>query len=101
MMAFGNPQWADDPEFQDPFKLSEDDSRILPIFGKELLKRNRRELLDIAIKTGAPMAPVLSPEEAVSWQNFRPGYLDATGKPDVPYTVSRYSIVTKKMEQTL
>jgi hypothetical protein len=87
--AFGNPAWAEDPQFQNPFTLSEDDSRILPLFDSELMKRDRRELLEVAITTGAPMAPVLSPEEAASWQIFRPGHSDDAGKPNPPYVVRR------------
>lgn len=87
--AFGNPDWAQDPAFQNPFKLSEDDSRILPVFEAELKKRSRHEWLELAITTGAPMAPVLSPEEAAKWQIFRPGYSDDSGKPNPPYIVRR------------
>lgn len=89
LAAFGNPDWAQDPKFQNPFKLSEDDSEIMPVFEAELSKRDRHELLNLAIETGAPMAPVLSPDEAAAWQIFRPGYTDETGKPNVPYIVSR------------
>lgn len=89
LKAFGNPDWAQDPAFQNPFKLSEDDSRVLPVFESELKKRSRHELLELAIKTGAPMAPVLSPEEAVAWQIFRPGFSDESGKPNAPYIINR------------
>ncbi len=89
LKAFGNPDWAQDPAFQNPFKLSEDDSRILPVFEAELKKRDRHEWLELAIATGAPMAPVLSPEEATSWQIFRPGYSDGSGKPNAPYIINR------------
>lgn len=89
LKAFGNPIWAQDPEFQNPFKLSEDDSRILPVFEAELMQRDRNELLELAIATGAPMAPVLSPEEAATWQIFRPGYSDEAGRPNSPYIINR------------
>ncbi|MCR9139941.1 MAG: CoA transferase [Alphaproteobacteria bacterium] len=89
LAAFGNPEWAQDPKFQNPFKLSEDDSEIMPVFEAELGKRDRHELLDLAIETGAPMAPVLSPEEAAAWQIFRPGYSDGSNKPNVPFIISR------------
>lgn len=87
--AFGNPAWAEEPQFQNPFTLSEDDSRILPLFDSELMKRDRRELLEAAIASGAPMAPVLSPDEAACWQIFRPGHSGDTGKPNPPYVVRR------------
>lgn len=87
--AFGNPSWAADPEFRNPFILSEDDSRILPLFSAELMKRGKRELLELAIASGAPMAPVLTPEEAANWNIFRPGYADENGALRAPYVVRR------------
>ena len=89
LKAFGNPDWTQDPAFQNPFKLSEDDSRILPVFEAELKKRSRREWLELAITTGAPMAPVLTPGEAADWQIFRPGYSDGSPMPNAPYIISR------------
>jgi hypothetical protein len=87
--AFGNPEWGKDPALQDPFKLSEDDSRILPLFEAELAQRSRQELLELAIRSGAPMAPVLSPEEAACWDIFRPDYSREPGRPNVPYIINR------------
>lgn len=87
--AFGNPDWSSDPQYQNPFTLSEDDSRILPLFESELMKRDRRDLLHVAVTSGAPMAPVLSPEEATTWQVFRPGYSNDGGNPNPPYVVRR------------
>lgn len=87
--AFGSPAWAAESEFRNPFTLSEDDSRILPLFDAELMKRGKRELLDLAIASGAPMAPVLTPEEAADWNIFRPGYADESGALRAPYIVRR------------
>ena len=89
LAAFGNPEWANDPEMQNPFKLSEDDSRILPLFQAELDKRSMRELLDAAMKSGAPMAPVLSSEEAAAWEVFRPGFQNQSGGLHLPVVVGR------------
>lgn len=89
LAAFGNPDWSQDPKFQNPFKLSEDDSEIMPVFEAELSKRDRHELLELAIGTGAPMAPVLSPEESAAWKIFRPGYSDDSNRPNVPFIISR------------
>lgn len=74
--AFGNPQWASDPLFQNPFKLSEHEDLVMPHLDAELMKRSRAELLTLAIETGAPMAPVLTPDEAAGWDVFRPGFRD-------------------------
>jgi len=36
LAAFGNPEWSDSSDMQNPFKLSEDDSVVLPLFQSEL-----------------------------------------------------------------
>lgn len=74
LQAFGNPDWAADPLFQNPFKLSEQEGLVMPHLDAELMQRSRVELLNLAIETGAPMAPVLTAEEAASWDVFRPGF---------------------------
>ena len=38
LAAFGNPEWSDSSDMQNPFKLSEDDSVVLPLFQSELDK---------------------------------------------------------------
>lgn len=91
LTAFGNPDWSQDPEMQNPFKLSEDDSEILPLFQAELDQRGMEELLEAAIATGAPMAPVLSPPEAAAWNVFRPGFAGAGGELNVPFIAKRLS----------
>lgn len=88
LSAFGNPDWSRDKDMQNPFRLSEDDSRILPLFQAELDKRSMHDLLDAAIATGAPMAPVLSPSEAATWEVFRPGFADAEGRLNLPFIVT-------------
>lgn len=87
--ALDDPEWGRDPELQNPFKLSEDDSRILPLLDAELMKRTRQELLDRAVATGAPIAPVLSLDEAKTWDVFRPGFLDEADRPRLPFTMRR------------
>ena len=68
------------------FRPSEDDSRIC-LFRAELDKRSMHELLDAAIATGAPMAPVLTPSEAATWDVFRPGFADPEGRLNLPFIV--------------
>lgn len=91
LTAFENPDWSRDPEMQNPFKLSEDDSRILPLFQAELDRRSMDDLLEAAVATGAPMAPVLSPSEAATWNVFRPGFVRDSGVLDVPFIIKRQS----------
>jgi hypothetical protein len=87
--SLDDPAWGSDPEFQNPFRLSEDDSRILPLLDAELMQRDRSQLLERAIATGAPIAPVLSLDEARTWDVFRPGFFDDAGAPRAPFTVRR------------
>lgn len=89
LTAFGNPEWSRDSEMQNPFKLSEDDSVVLPLFQSELDKLKKREILNLAIKTGAPMAPVLTIEEAVCEKVFRPGFHDEKGYLNWPFIFKR------------
>jgi len=89
LTALDNPAWSADPRLQNPFKLSEDDSVILPLLHEELMKRDRRSLLDRAAVTGAPIAPVLPINEAIEWQVFRNGFVTASGGLGVPFTVTR------------
>ena len=72
--SLGDHEWAGLKEFHNPFKLSEDDGVVKPLLEAALSTMTRRELLDRAITTGAPMAPVLSTEEAISWDVFRPRF---------------------------
>lgn len=90
LSAFGNPVWSKDKSMQNPFKLSEDDSKILPYFQIELDKRTMNELLELALANGAPMAPVLSTLEAISSDVFRKGFVEANGTVNLPFIIKRY-----------
>lgn len=87
LAALDQPEWGEDPAFQNPFRLSEDDSRVLPLLDAELMKLDRKELLERAATTGAPIAPVLSLDEAKAWSVFRPAFFNAQGEPQLPFTV--------------
>jgi hypothetical protein len=92
LAALDDPQWASDPAFQNPFRLSEDDTQVLPLLDAELMKRDRAELLERAMATGAPFAPVLSLEEAKAWDVFRPAFFSDGPEPNLPFTVKRSGI---------
>jgi crotonobetainyl-CoA:carnitine CoA-transferase CaiB-like acyl-CoA transferase len=87
--ALGHPAWSQQKEFQNPFKLSEDDSRIAPLLESELKKHGRLELLQRALESGAPMAPVLTLEEARGADVFRAGFLESSGALAAPFVVKR------------
>jgi hypothetical protein len=75
---------------QNPFKLSEDDSHILPLFQAELDKRKMEDLLELALESGAPMAPVFSSLEAISSNVFRDGFVQANGELNLPFIIKRF-----------
>lgn len=89
LRALGDPEWSKPKPFQNPFTLSEDDSQVRPLLEAELASLDRSELLDRAIATGAPMAPVLTLDEASRWDVFRPGFLEPGLAPAMPFTVRR------------
>ena len=89
LSSLGQHEWIVLKEFHNPFKLSEDDSVIRPLLEKALSGMTRRELLDSAIITGAPMAPILSAEEAKVWDVFRPEFVDETGSLSNPFIIKR------------
>ncbi|WP_083276785.1 CoA transferase [Sphingobium phenoxybenzoativorans] len=93
LAALDDPEWGKDPAFQNPFRLSEDDSKVLPLLDAELMKRDRRHLLERAMVTGAPIAPVLSLDEAKAWDVFRPAFFAPDGQPRPPFTVRRAKIL--------
>lgn len=90
LSAFNNPVWSEDKSMQNPFKLSEDDSHILPLFQAELDKRKMEDLLELALESGAPMAPVFSSLEAISSNVFRDGFVQANGELNLPFIIKRF-----------
>ena len=89
LSAFDNPAWSEDKSMQNPFKLSENDSHVLPHFQAELDKRNMKDLLELALESGAPMAPVLSSLEAISSKVFRDGFVEVDGDLNLPFIIKR------------
>ena len=61
---------------------------VLPLFQSELDKLKKLEILNLAIETGAPMAPVLTIDEAVR-EKLRPGFFDEKGGPSWPFQFNR------------
>jgi len=99
LASLGEHEWIVLKEFHNPFKLSEDDSVIRPLLEMALSTMTRRELLDSAIITGAPMAPVLSAEEAKVWDVFRPDFVDETGSLSMPFAIKRSSHKSSKRQK--
>jgi crotonobetainyl-CoA:carnitine CoA-transferase CaiB-like acyl-CoA transferase len=89
LAALGKPEWAIDQKFQNPFKLSLDDEEVTRLLNSELKKHTRKEWLNRALETGAPMAPVFNLEEACSADVFRAGFINQEGAVNAPFVVRR------------
>ena len=50
-----------------------------------------KDLLEAALESGAPMAPVLSSLEAISSKVFRDGFVEASGELNLPFIIRRNS----------
>lgn len=92
LAALGEPEWSKTKEFQNPFKLSEDDSKVLPLLHAELMRHDRRQLLEKALASGAPMAPVLTLAEAKDLNVFRAGFVNESGTLNAPFKIRRGKI---------
>lgn len=89
LAALDQPAWSKEKEFQNPFKLSEDDSRILPLLDGELMRFERSQLLERALACGAPMAPVMTLQEAAQSNLFRAGFMNTNGDLNSSFVVRR------------
>lgn len=85
LLALGDPAWAVE-ELRNPVQLAEDTSVIDDLFTAELRKFTRQELLDVALKYAATVAPVFTPQEAIDRGIARPGFLTEDGLPGMPFT---------------
>lgn len=84
--ALGDPPWASEERFANPFKLSVDDREVTPLLVAELAQYTRKQLLERALETGATMAPVLEAAEAANWEIFGTGFSEAEGRLNLPFT---------------
>lgn len=72
MEMMGNPEWSQNPRYQDFFKMAteypeEVDALIVPW----LMQHTKQELAELAIKYRVPLAPVCTVEEALENPQFR------------------------------
>ena len=81
--AIGNPDWAGEPEFSDPFALALESADADRMLAATLRNRPRAELMASGLAEGAVVAPVFDYAEALSHGVFRTGF----ERPAMPFIV--------------
>ncbi|MFP6747669.1 MAG: CoA transferase [Alphaproteobacteria bacterium] len=74
-MAIGDPHWAQDEAFQDPFALARDSAEADRFLEATLADFSRDELLQRGLAEGAVIAPVYGQDEASSRGVFRENFI--------------------------
>ena len=64
--VMGNPEWAQDERFKDPFTRGENWDQLRPLMEEWLSKQNKQDLFHAAQAKRAPVAPVNTMEEVVN-----------------------------------
>jgi crotonobetainyl-CoA:carnitine CoA-transferase CaiB-like acyl-CoA transferase len=88
--ALGDPAWAQEPRFEDPFTLAKDSAEADALLEDTLSAFDRDELLRRGLSEGAVIAPVYSAEEAHERDIFRDNFI-ANGTPAMPFIVESLS----------
>lgn len=86
--AIGDPVWAQEPRFEDPFKIAKDSAEADALLEDTLRAFDRDELLQRGLAEGAVIAPVYSAAEAAARDIFRENFF-AAGTPAMPFTVAQ------------
>lgn len=88
--ALGDPVWAQDPRFDDPFAIAKDSTEADALLEETLGTFSRDALLRRGLEEGAVIAPVYSAAEAETRSVFRDAFL-SDGKPSMPFLVEPLS----------
>ena len=96
--ALGDPVWAQEPRFEDPFKIAEDSAEADALLEDTLSSFDRDELLRRGLSEGAVIAPVYSVDEAHERDIFRDDFFNA-GAPAMPFVVEPLGDGARKERQ--
>jgi len=88
LAALGDPAWATEA-LRNPFRLALDSAAAETLFEAELQKYSRKQLLDLALTSGATFAPLYSREEIPAEQLVRDSFFDAQGQAGLPFELFR------------
>jgi crotonobetainyl-CoA:carnitine CoA-transferase CaiB-like acyl-CoA transferase len=84
--AIGDPDWAKDAAFEDPFAIAQDSAEADALLEASLAQFDRDDLLARGLAAGAVIAPVYSQDEALGRGIFRPDFIGGDG-PAMPFLV--------------
>lgn len=84
--AIGDPDWARDPAFDDPFALARDSVKADALLEQTLRAFTRDDLLRRGLAHQAVIAPVYTQDEAHARGVFRENFMTPDG-PAMPFTV--------------
>ena len=85
--AIGNPSWAAQAAYEDPFAIARDSETADALLEQSLKQFTRDELLERGLEAGAVIAPVYSQSEALTRDVFRPHFI-VDGTPAMPFVVT-------------
>ena len=84
--AIGNPVWANEAQFEDPFVIAKNSATADALLEETLQQFSRDELLRRGLAEGAVIAPVYSAEEAEARDIFRDNFF-VDGVPSMPFMI--------------
>jgi hypothetical protein len=85
--VIGRPQWADQPEFDDPFELAANPEEVDELLTEALSQFGRDELLEKSVRTGATLAPVYSANELLERGITRSGTFNENQIANLPFEI--------------
>lgn len=86
LAALGDPAWATE-DMRNPFELAKNSEKVDPLFTAELAKHTRRELLELALRSGATFAPVFLASEIREERLVRDNFFDANATAGLPFEI--------------
>ena len=90
-LAVGDPAWARDEAFQDPFILARNSAEADAHLERTLAQFSRDDLLQRGLREGAVIAPVYSQEEAAGRGIFRDKFI-VDGVPEMPFQIREHVV---------
>jgi len=81
------PDWSNEERFDDPFNLAEDSAEVDILLAQALANFDRDDLLQRALKEGAPMAPVYTAAELDGRGIVRQDFFAQDGSTKLPFQI--------------
>jgi crotonobetainyl-CoA:carnitine CoA-transferase CaiB-like acyl-CoA transferase len=83
----GNPEWAGDPRFDNPFELAANSEEVDSLLIEALAQFSRDDLLERSLHFGATLAPVYAAEELVERGITRVGTFNEDHVANLPFEI--------------